>query len=592
MKEEIYIKGEPIDLGDSQITLNFKSNLLGDISKITSSNSYTIEIPRTIKNERLLEFPDVAGHDNYLMRDYFNAIYYRNDVKMFEAKAVLTGCTSEKISIVLTWGIDEKLINIINDEKSIQEFAYEALYWGQNSKYDYGGVQEGLPVHGYIPMNTGVDVDSMRDKIFVHPSASVYQLLDAIKVKYDIDFIFPNTDIKDEIDLLYIPLVTQKADPKYNFFTAKLIETYELGIKLSAIQYIDGVYLSQGESLLFPFSIFMSNTSHKWRMAVNVKWSINSGLLHVVFAQKDYSKIYDFQINADANKNVEYEGTIPFDISQYQEIRVILYIGGAGDIDYNYENTISFIDEDLDSISYGQYYPIGANLPDIKVIDFIKQICWLFGLFAIKSNEGEIKFISVDSIIQRKIYSKDWSDKLIVSGVNAKETSYKFGDYAQKNYLRYKENENSKIQDGYIEINDKTLDLEKDLIEMPYQKGGDKGDMSSVPYFKLSSDGQNVELISCGDRIMKISVVEYGKDPRLSFKDLSSDNIIRNYYSSYIELVNDQFVIKDNFRLTEIDLKNLDFTTPVYIRQYGAFFAIISIKTQGEISEVELLKLK
>ena len=57
------------------------------------------------------------------------------------------------------------------------------------------------------------------------------------------------------------------------------------------------------------------------------------------------------------------------------------------------------------------------------------------------------------------------------------------------------------------------------------------------------------------------------------------------------DLIKLPFVIKDTFRLTEIDLKNIDYTIPVYIERYAAFFAIISIKSQGDYSECELLKL-
>lgn len=40
-----------------------------------------------------------------------------------------------------------------------------------------------------------------------------------------------------------------------------------------------------------------------------------------------------------------------------------------------------------------------------------------------------------------------------------------------------------------------------------------------------------------------------------------------------------------------VDLKNIDYTIPVYIERYAAFFAIISIRSQGDYSECELLKL-
>jgi len=90
-----------------------------------------------------------------------------------------------------------------------------------------------------------------------------------------------------------------------------------------------------------------------------------------------------------------------------------------------------------------------------------------------------------------------------------------------------------------------------------------------------------------------ISFDSQGKeDARLDFSDLKFQNRVSRFgLSSYQDHIKSPFVIKDTFRLTEIDLKNLDYTIPVYIERYAAFFAIISIKSQGDYSECELLKL-
>lgn len=589
MKEELYIKGEAVDLGDAQIALNFKSNILGDISKITASNSYTIELPRTLKNERLLEFPDVAGHESYLARDYFDAQYFRNGIKILDAKAVITSSSSDGFSLALTWGIDEKLENIINDDRSIQEFAHEALFWGQSSQYDYG-TQDGNPIHGYIPMNTGVDVDSLREKVFVHPSASVKRILEEIEGRYEIGLNFP-ANVQEDLDLLYIPLVTQNADPTYNFYSAKLASTLmDFSIKMEELQKIDGAYLFQGTTYQ-PYSVILSNTSHDWKVVLNSKLTSSTGFVVIAFYTEQYQKINEIRVYAGENNKASFNDEIPFDISAYNSVRVSVYVGGNSNIDYTSTNTISLVDMDLSSIHYNQYYPIGKNLPNIKVVDFIKEICWLFGLFAVRSNEG-IDFVSVGIFQTNKAKAVDWSKKLVPAGRTAKETTYQFGDFAQKNYLRYKENENAKSADGYLPVADKTLESETDLIELSFQAGGDNGDMNAVPYFKMSDDGTNVELVSCEDRIMKLTVEQIGQYPKLSFRGLSFQEIIPKYYKEYENIINNVFVIKDDFRLTDIDLKNLDMTVPVYIQQYGSFFAIVSIKTQGEISEGELLKLK
>lgn len=590
MKEELYIKGESVDLGDSEITLNFKSNLLGDISKITASNSYTITLPRTNKNIRLLDFPDVAGHESYMMRDYFNAEYYRNGVKLFDAKAVLISCSEDGFDVALTWGMSEKFIQLMNDDKSIQEFADMALPWNSSTTYD-NGLVDGQLSHGYIRHNTGIDVDSNRDKIFIHPSVNCMRLLEEIASYYGIAMEWGS--YKQYIELLYLPLISQKANPKYNYFQAEFIKINDFGLEMSLNSTLSGISIVASNSY-----IKIDDLSTDWDLLVNIFTNAPSNTSNVVLVRfnGDGGNFYNLYLNSDSSGTCSYKGKIPGNINNYSYVTINFIIqngytiieGNGGIV------KLSSINYDNKQLSYGGVYPIGSNLPDISVVDFIKQICWLFGLFAIKSDTG-VSFISVNKIIDNRDKAVDWSKKLVPTGWTAKETSYTFGDFAQKNYFRYEENENAKSADGYMVVQNKTLDHEKDLVKLPYTAGGDNGDMRAVPYFKWSEDGTTIELEDCGDRIMQlvISFDSQGKeDARLDFSDLKFQNRVSRFgLSSYQDLIKLPFVIKDTFRLTEIDLKNLDYTIPVYIERYAAFFAIISIKSQGDYSECELLKL-
>lgn len=590
MKEELYIKGESVDLGDSEITLNFKSNLLGDISKITASNSYTITLPRTNKNIRLLDFPDVAGHESYMMRDYFNAEYYRNGVKLFDAKAVLISCSEDGFDVALTWGMSEKFIQLMNDDKSIQEFADMALPWNSSTTYD-NGLVDGQLSHGYIRHNAGIDVDSNRDKIFIHPSVNCMRLLEEIASYYGLTMDWGS--YKQYIELLYLPLISQKANPKYNYFQAEFIKINDFGLEMSLNSTLSGISIVASNSY-----IKIDDLSTDWDLLVNIFTNAPSNTSNVVLVRfnGDGGNFYNLYLNSDSSGTCSYKGKIPGNINNYSYVTINFIIqngytiieGNGGIV------KLSSINYDNKQLSYGGVYPIGSNLPDISVVDFIKQICWLFGLFAIKSDTG-VSFISVNKIIDNRDKAVDWSKKLVPTGWTAKETSYTFGDFAQKNYFRYEENENAKSADGYMVVQNKTLDHEKDLVKLPYTAGGDNGDMRAVPYFKWSDDGTIVELEDCGDRIMQlvISFDSQGKeDARLDFSDLKFQNRVSRFgLSSYQDLIKSPFVIKDTFRLTEIDLKNIDYTIPVYIERYAAFFAIISIKSQGDYSECELLKL-
>lgn len=592
MKEELYIKGESVDLGDSEITLNFKSNLLGDISKITASNSYTITLPRTNKNIRLFDFPDVAGHESYLMRDYSNVEYYRNGVKLFDAKAVLISCSEDGFDVALTWGMSEKFIQLMNDDKSIQEFADMALPWNSSTTYD-NGLVDGQLSHGYIRHNAGIDVDSNRDKIFIHPSVNCMRLLEEIASYYGLTMDWGS--YKQYIELLYLPLISQKASSKYNFFEANITGTLDSDIKyvkFTQINRVDGINISNTETYGDVVRIY--ETSLDWELDILISTNKHNTLNVVELAfYSNAQYIKSLQISSNDIGLCAYKGVIPFDITEYSNITIRIRINNGALLGI-IKSYIKIFSEDVQSVSYNQYYPIGINLPNISVVDFIKQICWLFGLFAIKIDTG-VFFMPVSKIIDNKKKAVDWSKKLVPTGWTAKETSYTFGDFAQKNYFRYEENENAKSADGYMVVQNKTLDHEKDLVKLPYTAGGDNGDMRAVPYFKWSDDGTIVELVDCGDRIMQlvISFDSQGKeDARLDFSDLKFQNRVSRFgLSFYQDIIKSPFVIKDTFRLTEIDLKNIDYTIPVYIERYAAFFAIISIKSQGDYSECELLKL-
>lgn len=58
----LFIDGELVDLDDStKITLNYKSNLFTDLSKIVSNNSYTIKLPKTVRNQRIIQHADLPA---------------------------------------------------------------------------------------------------------------------------------------------------------------------------------------------------------------------------------------------------------------------------------------------------------------------------------------------------------------------------------------------------------------------------------------------------------------------------------------------------------------------------------------------------
>ena len=59
--QQLYIDGVLVDIDDkTKITLDIKSNLLRDISKLTSNSTYTVKLPKTVHNQRIFEHADIV----------------------------------------------------------------------------------------------------------------------------------------------------------------------------------------------------------------------------------------------------------------------------------------------------------------------------------------------------------------------------------------------------------------------------------------------------------------------------------------------------------------------------------------------------
>ena len=68
--------------------------------------------------------------------------------------------------------------------------------------------------------------------------------------------------------------------------------------------------------------------------------------------------------------------------------------------------------------------------------------------------------------------------------------------------------------------------------------------------------------------------------------------LISDNWGAYQDIIRRPKIITEQVRLNAIDLKNIDMTIPVYISQYGSYFAILEIKTKNDdICDVQLLKI-
>ena len=78
----------------------------------------------------------------------------------------------------------------------------------------------------------------------------------------------------------------------------------------------------------------------------------------------------------------------------------------------------------------------------------------------------------------------------------------------------------------------------------------------------------------------------------VTFSGLDFETILNERYVALKEVLNRARIIKENILVSEYDLKEFDESIPVYLGQYGKYYAVIEMKAEDNgIAEVQLLQL-
>lgn len=280
---------------------------------------------------------------------------------------------------------------------------------------------------------------------------------------------------------------------------------------------------------------------------------------------------------------------------------------------------------------------IMSNLPDISCLAFMKALYFMLGAFPQVDVNGNIVphfFNDIENNLNTG-NTLDWSKKLLgEDGKEATKTTYVCGSYGQRNRYLMKsdpseegDEEDKDNKDiyakgvGEIIVGNETLDRVKNIIQVPFYAPYIKnkkhpkyatGDTMKVwelgdavkhdwerdavynrtefkepkpcvgivydrPYY-LSHDGSTPEEQG---RIMSMKVWE-------GFKDMSANPSFR-----YLQrIIYKPYVITEYFDLNEFDLRDLDYSVPVYLNKHNSYFAIVSVTRDSKGKcKCELIKL-
>lgn len=171
--------------------------------------------------------------------------------------------------------------------------------------------------------------------------------------------------------------------------------------------------------------------------------------------------------------------------------------------------------------------------------------------------------------------------------------------YARHNLIKWKEDETvTGNYDCDILIENGRLDESRDIFELPFAAS----DADIIPIYdmtveKRTKDNGYEEYVNKKEfkrdvepRIMNI-VTEDDGDIHLEF-NMDLQKIIDEKYGIITSSLRNPKIIKDAFTLSDIEIMEFDETRPVYLAQYGAYFAVTEIQVNEDgTSDVTMFQL-
>ena len=230
--EALYIDGKLVNIGTSDITLEWKSVMLSNISKLKVSHSYTIKLPMTANNRKVFESAEDAAHNSYVFANgrrtpigrRMSARYYCNGIDLLgNANAYLIGTEKDFYKVVLTWGSLSVMQDVIDEDRTLPEVFGgpednpTTILWERWSNWKISDeLGENVVCLAY---DSGVIGDEMMGYTYYLPSFKVTWLMDRIFRKYGVaydlsrkyvDFLTGEVSVVTEklLDSLYIPMTT------------------------------------------------------------------------------------------------------------------------------------------------------------------------------------------------------------------------------------------------------------------------------------------------------------------------------------------------------------------------------------------------
>ena len=581
---ELYIDNKRVDVAqNTTLPLKWQSNIFGDLSKIVGNKSATITLPLTANNSEIFALAEIPASDGAKARQRLAARCVVDGVPVFNDGYAVLLSVSTGYEIALTWGVITNYNALVADDENLNEVTW--LNWGNKGakpllvRNPDPTESESNTTWRYLLYYTEASGDRSANVAYFLPSVLVSFLLQQIEQHYHLTIEMP-PGRRDYLNGLALLLTGSELNPAQGYIEA-VGEVWNGASNWVRMTYSDsnwGVWLLQsGQGAADDYLQMMPPHDGAATLKVR-KYYAQPFSLRLQVYTSSHDNVDETFAATYVNPSLGYllEIEREFEIDWATSIHLTPSSSFGGVIDYTLQTKLDGSPGLWNSQAYGDHYPVDSNLPSITALEFLKDMAARAGVTAVAATDNTLRFISPD-----QLYTE--TPQLLPDPISVESIAFSYGDYAQRNILTNVEDDGgSNIGEAAIEVEDTTLETEKELYKSPF---GLLYDVQSLHLYE--KDGSDYELRDIATRIGAISG---GNNVIAATTDWGY--ITSQYYTAMRQILRKPEVIKCSIHMTLLEVINLDIAKPVYINRLGRRYAVLSIEMRGKDTfNFELLQL-
>lgn len=589
---ELFINSQLVDIDDeTKINLEFVSCLTFGIGAYTAPRSWTVSLPKTTNNKKIIEGACSADYSGVFPYRKYTVDYYENSVRIIDTGQAVLLRIKDKIEFCFVFGavfdklksLSEKLLTELTETES------DAIDW--NNMISYSGTGGVVWRNWFNYTNKDRTYTSHADIPYCvsHPVVTFAWLVDRIGTEFDIDL-----SSLSALQTASVPLKSATGISSIGKTDTYLFDT-------SGFTGKKPIFLEPETPYDF---IALAGVADEVLKVVQNEIGQKSVLRFTGTAQFE-SASQQLKLYKNGAVIQTFDPTLDGDFINFSFTDIDIEITGNDEFFFSLADstptsgTLELTVEHVYNQSfYNKSFFIIPNLPKIKCSDFIFDCCVLAGVFPTITATGEITFFSLTDIYDNIETGYDWTKRLKKTQPYFGEVSdieFKFGSYQKKNYLRYVEDETNPLDtSAYLQVDNDNLDETADLATLHFKAGKRFSELTNTIDYPLYDISVNAGVLSRevieqdGDIIGEISGTLLDFTDALKFSAITATA----NYTAYQSIIYQPKLLKDEVYLKASDIVNLDLTKPVYFNQYGKYYAITKLTfRQDDFSDVELLEL-